>query len=375
MRVQLNRRQLKFILKFSTAFCLLYGFNLAFIGLSNKPGYYSAFLHDHLNYIESWRSFNIRVVSTVLMYFGYQVQVNTTQLSVSNHGGFNLVYSCLGYGVMSSYTAFFISYQEIMYSRKARFSLMYLICGLVIIQFINILRFLGLAILGSQKGSNYIDHHFLFNYVAYSAMIYLVYLWTNKQKSNHIKNNMHTTQLSKDFKKAGFEIGASKLTVNCWYLVSLVLFKSGVMPFSTVLVAILRLFGASIGKDVRIKPGIHIRYPWKLTVGDHTWLADCYIDNLDQVTLGKNVCISQQAMLQTGNHNYKQAGFNLITKPIHLEDGVWIGAKSLVGPGVTVRSHAILTAGSTVFNNMEAYGIYQGNPAKQKRHRVIAAPA
>jgi len=189
-----------------------------------------------------------------------------------------------------------------------------------------------------------------------------------------ITKYMHTTQLSKDFKKIGFELGASRLVVNCWYLVSLVVFRSGLMPFSIVLVSILRVFGANIGKDVRIKPGIHIRYPWKLVVGDHSWLADCYIDNLDQVSVGKNVCISQQAMLQTGNHNYKQIGFHLITKPIKIEDGVWIGAKSLVGPGVTVYSHAILTAGSTIFSNMEPYGIYQGNPAKQKRQRIIAAP-
>jgi putative colanic acid biosynthesis acetyltransferase WcaF len=181
---------------------------------------------------------------------------------------------------------------------------------------------------------------------------------------------MHTS-LKKNFDKKEFKVGASTVKVYCWYAVSTLLFKSGMLPFSTVLVAILRIFGASIGKDVRIKPGIHIRYPWKLVLGDHSWLADCYIDNLDFVTIGRNACVSQQAMLMTGNHDYKSASFDLITKPIIIEDGVWLGAKSLILPGVRAGSHAVLTAGSTVVNNLDAFTIYQGNPAIKIRDRKI----
>jgi putative colanic acid biosynthesis acetyltransferase WcaF len=373
MGVHVNQSQLKFVRNFSLTFFLLYGFNLAFIGLSTRPGYYLAFLHDHLNYIELWRSFNLQAASSILKILGHQVVISVTHLYVAPHGGFNLVYSCLGYGVMSSFTAFVISYPQTHSSGRLRFKGACLVGGLVIIQLLNILRLVSLAIFWNQRNSRYIDHHLLFNLIVYGTLIYFMYLCTRRQKQNQGTKYMNTTQLNKDFKKTGFDIGANKLIVNCWYLVSLVVFKSGLMPFSIVLVAILRLFGANIGKDVRIKPGIHVRYPWKLTVGDHSWLADCYIDNLDQVSLGKNVCISQQAMLQTGNHNYKETGFNLITKPIKIEDGVWIGAKSLVGPGVTAYSHAILTAGSTALHNLEAYRIYQGNPAKQKRQRIIAA--
>jgi len=182
---------------------------------------------------------------------------------------------------------------------------------------------------------------------------------------------MHQTSLKKNFNKKAFEVGAPAAKVYCWYLISLLCFKSGLIPFSTMLVNILRLFGAEIGKDVRIKPGIHIRYPWKLKLGDHSWLADCYIENLDYVAIGKNVCISQQAMLLTGNHNYKSTNFDLITKPIIIEDGVWIGAKSLVTPGVRAGTHAVLTAGSTAVKNLDAFIIYQGNPAFKVRARII----
>jgi putative colanic acid biosynthesis acetyltransferase WcaF len=389
MTMEFNREQIRFLLTFGSTFLILYGFNIVFIGLSTKPGYYSAFLHDHLNYIELWRSFNIKAVSRILQLFGYRVVESTTRLAVYNHGGFNLVYSCLGYGLMSGYTAFVISYPPrtqrlvspgeisdlfISYNAKARKRGRRLVGGLMIIQLLNLLRFLFLAIFWNQTTSHFIDHHLLFTFTVYGVLIYFVQLGTKTPRSNDISEVMNTTQLSKAFRKPGFSIGANQLVVGCWYLVSLVIFKSGLMPFSTVLVAILKVFGARIGKDVRVKPGIHIRYPWKLIVGDHCWLADCYIDNLDQVTLGKNVCISQQAMLQTGNHDYKQTGFDLITKPIKLEDGVWIGANSLVGPGVTACSHAILTAGSTAFDDLAAFNIYQGNPAKQKRQRIIAAP-
>lgn len=179
------------------------------------------------------------------------------------------------------------------------------------------------------------------------------------------------TQLHKNFDKKDFNPGASGFKIICWYLTSLLFFRSGLMPISSVLVFLLRLFGAKIGKDVRIKPYIYVHYPWKLSVGDHSWLAECRIENLDQVSIGKNVCVSQQAMLLTGNHDYKKTGFDLITKPITLEDGVWIGAKAIVCPGIKAHSHAVLTVGSIATKDLAAYSIYQGNPAVKVKDRLI----
>lgn len=179
------------------------------------------------------------------------------------------------------------------------------------------------------------------------------------------------TQLKKNFDKKGFNAGASSLKIVCWYFVSLFFIRSGIIPFSAIIVFILRLFGAKIGKDVRIKPRIYIHYPWKLSIGDHSWLAECRIENLAHVTIGTNVCVSQEAMLLTGNHDYKKSGFDLITKPIVLENGAWIGARAVVCPGVTVKSHAVLTVGTIATKDLEAYGIYQGNPAIKVKDRII----
>ncbi len=184
---------------------------------------------------------------------------------------------------------------------------------------------------------------------------------------------MTKTRLKKAFDKKDFNAAASTLKITCWYLVNVLFFKSSLLPFSCLLVLVLRGFGAKIGRDVRIKPGIYIRYPWKLSIGDHSWLADCYIDNLAEVLIGKHVCISQQAMLQTGNHNYRRSSFDLMIQSIVLEDGVWIGARATVCPGVTAHSHSVLLAGAVGTKNMKAYTIYTGNPAVQIKDREITS--
>ncbi|TCD07710.1 colanic acid biosynthesis acetyltransferase WcaF [Pedobacter frigidisoli] len=183
---------------------------------------------------------------------------------------------------------------------------------------------------------------------------------------------MNKTQLRKNFETGNFQIGASGLKQFLWYYTDIFLFRSRLIPFGSVLVAVLRIFGAKVGREVRIKPGIAIKYPWKLEVGDHCWLAECIIDNLDWVRMGANCCVSQQAMLITGNHNYKKSTFDLITRPIVLEDGVWIGARATVGPGVIAGSHAILTLGSTISHSMESYSIYKGSPAIRISDRELA---
>ena len=158
-----------------------------------------------------------------------------------------------------------------------------------------------------------------------------------------------------------------------WYFFSLIFFKSSWLPFTFIKVFILRIFGAKIGKSVVIKPSVNIKYPWKLSLANHVWIGEnVWIDNIDNVVIGNNVCISQGAFLLCGNHNYKKDSFDLITKPIIVEDGVWIGAKSTVLPGVTAKSHSILSAGSVTSKNLEPYSIYRGNPAEKVSIRTIS---
>jgi putative colanic acid biosynthesis acetyltransferase WcaF len=169
------------------------------------------------------------------------------------------------------------------------------------------------------------------------------------------------------------EIGASKLKQVIWYLVNVIFFINPLNPFSGIKVFFLKLFGARLGTGVVIKPGANIKYPWKLAIGSRTWIGEnVWIDNLAQVTIGDNVCLSQGCMLLTGNHNYTKKTFDLMVTPIALQDGVWIGARSTVCPGVTACSHAVLAVASVATSDLEAFFIYQGNPATKIKERSIS---
>jgi putative colanic acid biosynthesis acetyltransferase WcaF len=174
------------------------------------------------------------------------------------------------------------------------------------------------------------------------------------------------------FATGDFDRGAGPLKEGFWVLASLFLFQLCPLKLSGLKCAVLRAFGAKIGRGVVIKPRVTITFPWKLTLGNHVWLGEeCWLLNLEHITIADNVCISQRAFLCTGNHNYKSPTFDLIVKPIHVEEGAWIGAVALVGPGVKVGSHAVLTAGSVATNDLLPFGIYRGNPAVQVKARNI----
>lgn len=159
-----------------------------------------------------------------------------------------------------------------------------------------------------------------------------------------------------------------------WFITNSIFINTYLPLPISLKIAILRLFGAKIGNKVVVKPGVNIKYPWLLHVGNEVWIGEqVWIDNLSEVYIGNNVCISQGAVLLTGNHDYSRSTFDLTTRPITLADGVWIGAKSVVCAGVRCESHAVLSVNSVATRSLEAYGIYQGNPAVWVRQRNIKA--
>lgn len=179
------------------------------------------------------------------------------------------------------------------------------------------------------------------------------------------------TDLS-SFNNDWYKPGGTLLKRMIWYMVNLIFFRSP-FPFYAPKRFVLRLFGASIGKKVVIKPHVSIKYPWKLVVGDYAWIGEnVWIDNLARVTIGKNACVSQGSLLLCGNHNYRRTTFDLMVGEITLEEGAWAGAKTIVCPGVRMGSHSLLTAGSVATASLEANWIYQGNPAKKIKTRIIS---
>src|SRR3569833_1929238 len=175
------------------------------------------------------------------------------------------------------------------------------------------------------------------------------------QKTDHSAYNNHP-----------YNPGGNALKRVLWYYTNIFFFKSALFPFYGFKVALLRAFGAKVGRKVELKPCVNIKYPWNLTIGDEVWIGEnVWLDSLVMITIGSNVCISQGATLLTGSHNYKKSSFDLITRSVILEDGAWIGAGAIVNLGVTIGSHAVLTSGSVATKDLDAWSVCQGYTAEK----------
>lgn len=185
------------------------------------------------------------------------------------------------------------------------------------------------------------------------------------------QSDLATVDLSQ-FKVREYDPGGSFLLRAAWFALGLPLFRSSLLPFSSFRRWLLKCFGARIGAGVVIKPGARVKYPWKLRVGDNSWIGeDAWIDNIAPVTLGNNVCLSQGVYLCTGNHNWRDRSFGLIARPIVIEDGAWIAAQAAIAPGITIGRSAVVGLGAVVLNVVPPGEIHTGNPATFVRHREI----
>ena len=157
-----------------------------------------------------------------------------------------------------------------------------------------------------------------------------------------------------------------------WVIVEALVFLHPVVTSYRFKRLILRLFGAHVGTNVIVKPGVHVKYPWRLRVGDNSWLGErCWIDNMEDISIGRNVVISQGAYLCTGNHDWADPGMGLMPQPIAIDDGAWIGAFTRVAPGIRVAEEAVLVLGSVLLSDSRPRGIYAGNPAELLRWRTV----
>ena len=133
---------------------------------------------------------------------------------------------------------------------------------------------------------------------------------------------------------------------------------------------ILRMFGASVGAHVRVRPSVKIEVPWNVTLGDGVVVGDdAIIYSLGRVTLGRNVVVSQYAHLCAGTHNFDDPTFPLLKPPITIGDNCWIAADVFVGPGVTIGAGTVVGARSSVFKDLPANVVAVGSPARAIKAR------
>lgn len=164
--------------------------------------------------------------------------------------------------------------------------------------------------------------------------------------------------------------GAPMLQQVLWFCLGAPLLSARWLPGSAWRVQLLRSFGARIGSGCRIKPGLRLKFPWRLVVGEACWLAeDACLDNLAPITLGDRVCISQGAYLCTGNHDFRSPGFELRLGPITIGSDAWIAACAVLAPSTDVGPGAVVALGAVVSGTVEPGSIVRGNPAVVVGHR------
>jgi putative colanic acid biosynthesis acetyltransferase WcaF len=175
---------------------------------------------------------------------------------------------------------------------------------------------------------------------------------------------------------AGFR-GRSAWYVQLWWIVQATLFRLSPQFMYAWRRWLLRLFGASIGVGVRIRSSAQITYPWKVTIGDWSWIGEeAMIYSLEEIVVGSNVSISHRCSLCAGNHDYAKPDFPYVLDPrktrIYVEDEAWLANDVFVGPGVTIGRGAVVGARSSVFGSLPPMMICYGNPARAQKPRVVS---
>jgi putative colanic acid biosynthesis acetyltransferase WcaF len=179
-----------------------------------------------------------------------------------------------------------------------------------------------------------------------------------------------TQQLDRYRTPPDWHPGESLLVRTLWFCAGAPLLSARWLPGSAWRVALLRAFGARIGSGCRLKPGLRVKFPWRLQVGRACWLAeDAWLDNLAPITLGDRVCLSQGAYLCTGNHDFRSPGFDLLLGPISIGSGAWIAARAVLAPGTQVGPGAVVALGAVVSGTVPPGAIVSGNPAVVVRER------
>jgi putative colanic acid biosynthesis acetyltransferase WcaF len=164
--------------------------------------------------------------------------------------------------------------------------------------------------------------------------------------------------------------GRSSLVVLMWWFIQGTVFRYSLHNMYRWRNFLLRLFGAEIGKDVRIRPSAKFTYPWKVSIGDYSWIGDnVQFYSLDKICVGTNCVISQESYLCTGSHDIKDPFFGLITKSIRIKDGAWVASDVFVYPGVTINQMGVAAARSTVTRDIPANEVHVGSPAKYLKKR------
>ena len=186
------------------------------------------------------------------------------------------------------------------------------------------------------------------------------------------KNQHNKLQNLKRFKNPKGFRGRSAFTVQLWWAVQVLFFKPSPQLFYGWRRFILRAFGAKIGKKVIIRPTARITYPWKVSIGDFSWIGDeVVLYSLGNIKIGENTVISQRSYICTGTHDYNSEDFRIYAEDTNIGSKCWLATDVYVAPGITIKDGVVVGARSSVFSDLDANKVYVGSPAKSIKNRTV----
>jgi putative colanic acid biosynthesis acetyltransferase WcaF len=165
--------------------------------------------------------------------------------------------------------------------------------------------------------------------------------------------------------------GRNAFVVQLWWIVQGTFFRMSPQFLYGFRNFLLRLFGAKIGKKVIIRPTARITYPWKVSIGDYSWIGDdVVLYSLGEIEIGKNVVISQKSYICTASHDYLQSDFPIFAKKSTIEDECWLATDVFVSPGITIGEGSVIGSRSSVYKDIPSNKVCIGSPAKIIRERI-----
>ncbi len=176
----------------------------------------------------------------------------------------------------------------------------------------------------------------------------------------------------RQYHQTGYDRGRPSWYVMLWWLIQGVTFPLTPHPFNSLRCQLLRLFGAKIGKAVLIRPTARFTYPWKVEIGDYSWIGDDVVFySLESIQIGEHCVISQKSYLCTGSHDAQDPKFGLLTAPIAIGNGVWIATDCFIGAGVQIGANAVVGARSSVFSSLPEQQVCWGTPCRPRYLRTV----
>ncbi|MBD1842827.1 colanic acid biosynthesis acetyltransferase WcaF [Cyanobacteria bacterium FACHB-63] len=178
----------------------------------------------------------------------------------------------------------------------------------------------------------------------------------------------------RQYDQSWFDRGRPGWYVLLWWLVQAIVFPMTPHPLNSLRCWVLRWFGAKIGQGVLIRPTARFTYPWKVEIGDYSWIGDdVVLYSLDRISIGNHCVISQKSYLCTGSHNISDPAFKLETCSIEIGHGAWIATDCFIAPGVQIGSNTVIGARSTVLKSMPAQSVCWGSPCRSQYLREFQA--